>query len=358
MRVRRGGRVLVDFSSNDSLGLATHPRVIAAAAAAVHEHGAGATASRLVSGNHPLFARLEERLAALKGAEAALVVGSGWLANAGTIPALVGPGRDGADGGDGVDGDLVVVDALAHASLMAGVRLSRAAVVVTPHNDVAAVTAALAARRRGHRRCLVVTESVFSMDGDRAPLAALAAACREHDAWLLVDDAHGFLVSPASPPVAAFADVVTGTLSKASGSYGGTIAGPRELIELLVSRARTLVYSTGLPPAALAAALAALDVVEAEPARPARPAALAARFCAALDRPPPASHIVPLTVGDEASALALMAGLEEDGFLAVAIRPPTVPAGTSRVRLSFSAGHGDADVDALARSVRRRLGAA
>lgn len=346
MRVERGGRVLVDFSSNDALDLAGHPRVVEAAAEAARAYGAGATASRLVSGNHPLFSRLEARLAAHKETEAALVVGSGFLANAGVVPALV------------AEPDLVVVDALAHASLMTGVRLARSSVVVAPHNDVAAVAAALAAYRREQGpsgRCLVVTESVFSMDGDRAPLPQLAEVCRAHDAWLLVDDAHGFLVSPDEPPVSRFADVVTGTLSKATGSYGGTIAGPAALIELLLSRARTLVYSTGLPPSAVAAVLAALDVVDDEPERMARPRALAARFCDAVGLPSPASHIVPLTVGAEGAALELMAGLVEDGFLAVAIRPPTVPSGTSRLRLSFSAGHSEEDVDGLAAHVRRRL---
>lgn len=344
MTVARGDRVLVDFSSNDALGLARHPRVVQAAAGAVREHGAGAAASRLVSGNHPLFALLEERLAKTKGTEAALVVGSGFLANSGVIPALV------------KEGDLVVVDALAHASLMTGVRLSGARTLVVDHNDTTAFARALD-ERASFARCLVVTESVFSMDGDRAPLEALAALCRARDAWLLVDDAHGFLVSPHEPPVARFADVVTGTLSKATGSYGGFIAGPRVLVDLLTSRARTLVYSTGLPPSAVAAALAALAVVDEDPALMARPRDLAARFCHATGLPAPASHIVPLVVapgpGDEERALALMSALEREGFLAVAIRPPTVPPGTSRLRLSFSAGHTDEDVDALAAAVRK-----
>ena len=342
MRISRGGRTLVDFSSNDALGLARHPRVIESSAAAAREYGAGATASRLVSGNHPLFAHLEARLAAHKETEAALVVGSGWLANAGTVPALIG------------DADLVVVDALAHASRMAGIGLSRAQVVVMRHNDVEDAARILEQRRASCGRCLVITESVFSMDGDRAPLEALASLCRTHDAWLLVDDAHGFLVSPMAAPLGRVADIVTGTLSKASGSYGGSVCGPAELIELLTSRARTLVYSTGLPPSAVAAALAAIDVALGETSFMSRPHCLAARFCRALSLAAPASHIVPLHLGDEARALELMTGLDDDGFLAVAIRPPTVPAGTSRVRLSFSAGHSDDDVDALAAAVKRR----
>lgn len=341
-RVVRGARELVDFSSNDALGLSQHPAVVDAARAALARYGTGAGASRLVTGNHPLFATLEDKLAAAKGAHGAVVVSSGYLANLGVIPAVVGAG------------DLIVIDALAHACLFAGARLSGARVVEVPHNDLDAVATALHARDGG--RALVVTESVFSMDGDRAPLRALAEVCRATDAWLLVDDAHGFLVSPDQPTTCAVATIVTGTLSKATASVGGYIAGPRALVDLLMSRARPLVYSTGLPPSVVAAAAAALDVAEREGrALQAAPRERAARFCAALGLPPPASHIVPLLVGEESAALRAMALLEEEGFLAVAIRPPTVPVGTSRLRLSFSAAHTIDDVDALAAAVRRVL---
>ncbi|MDP2340612.1 MAG: aminotransferase class I/II-fold pyridoxal phosphate-dependent enzyme [Deltaproteobacteria bacterium] len=333
-------RVLVDFSSNDSLGLAHHPEVMAAAMAATSE-GASSGGSRLVSGAHPSLTAFEATLAKLKHQAAAVVVGSGWLANVGVIPALVGPE------------DVVVVDALAHASLFAGVRLSGARTLVVAHNDLAAFTLALADERArtSKARILVVTESVFSMDGDRAPVEALALVCRAHDAWLLVDDAHGFLIGDGT---CGPADVVTGTLSKASGSYGGTIAGPRALIDLLFTRCRPLLFSTALPPAVIAAAAAAVDVALREPARRHRPLLLARRFCAAMGLPPPSSHIVPVVVGDEAATLGLMAALVDDGHLAVAIRPPTVAAGTSRLRIAFSAAHSDDDVDALASSLLRR----
>ncbi len=347
-RAQRDGRVLVDVSSNDALGLSFHPAVQQAAVDAIATYGTGAGGSRLVSGNHPLFAGLEAKLAALKGCEASLVVSSGYLANLGVIPALVG------------DGDVVVIDALAHACLMSGSRLSGARVDVVAHNDVDAFTAAIhratdaVAADGGH--VLVVTESVFSMDGDRAPLAALAGTCQARGAWLLVDDAHGFLVSPDDPCTGDVATIITGTLSKATASVGGSISGPRALIALLQSRARPFVFSTGLPPPAVAAASAAIDVATAAgPALMERPRALARRFCHALDLPAPSSHIVPVIVGDERRALALMEALVDDGFLAVAIRPPTVPAGTSRLRVSFSAAHRDDDVDALASALRRRL---
>ncbi len=341
---RRGDDVvtLIDFSSNDSLGLAHHPAVIAAAAAALVD-GAGSGGSRLVSGAHQPLHALEAAVAAHKGTEAALVVGSGWLANVGVIPALVG------------SGDVVVVDSLAHASLMTGVRLTGATVHVVAHNHVEAFAAVVASARSASRtaRILVVTESVFSMDGDLAPLPALREVCDAHDAWLLVDDAHGFLLDLDTVSPAAFAHVVTGTLSKAAGSYGGTIAGPADLCALLLSRARPVLFGTSLPPSVVAAALAAMQVAVDEPARRQRPLLLAQRLCAAAGLPAPTSHIVPVIVGDERAALQLMEHLADDGFLVVAIRPPTVAVGTSRLRIAVSAGHSDDDIDGVAASLRR-----
>ena len=338
-------RTLVDFSSNDSLGLAHHPRVLEAARDALVD-GAGSGGSRLVSGAHPHLHALEAAVAAHKGTEAALVVGSGWLANVGVIPALVGAG------------DTVVVDSLAHASLFTGVRLAEnagAVVVVCAHNDVDAFDAAVGAARRlrPSGKILVVTESVFSMDGDRAPLPALREVCDRHDAWLLVDDAHGFLLDLQTAPPARFAHVVTGTLSKAAGSYGGTIAGPTALCALLLSRARPVLFGTALPPSVVAAAHAAIEIAHDEPERCARPLLLAQRLCAQAGLKTPSSQIVPVIVGDERDAMTLMNRLVGDGFLAVAIRPPTVAAGTSRLRIAISAGHSDNDIDGLASSLRR-----
>jgi len=346
---RRGDDVvtLVDFSSNDSLGLAHHPAVVAAATAALVD-GAGSGGSRLVSGAHAHLHALETAVAAHKGTEAALVVGSGWLANVGVIPALVG------------NGDVVVVDALAHASLMTGVRLADnagARVDVVAHNDLAAYAEALSDARHRHPkgRILVVTESVFSMDGDIAPLPALRALCDAHDAWLLVDDAHGFLLDLDTEAPARFAHVVTGTLSKAAGSYGGTIAGPAPLCALLLSRARPVLFGTSLPPSVVAAALAAMQLAHDDTARRQRPLRLARRLCAAANLPAPASHIVPVIVGDEREAMQLMERLAADGFLVVAIRPPTVAVGTSRLRIAVSAGHTDDDIDGLAASLVRHM---
>ncbi|WP_375463233.1 aminotransferase class I/II-fold pyridoxal phosphate-dependent enzyme [uncultured Methylobacterium sp.] len=329
--VERGGRRLVSFSCNDYLGLSHDPRVVAAARAAVDAYGAGAGGSRLVTGNHPLLAELEERLAAHKGADAALVFGSGYLANLGITPALVGPG------------DLVLVDDLAHACLWSGARVSGAVVQPFRHNDVGDLARLLAVQRDAHHRAMILTERVFSMDGDRAPLGDILGLAEAYDAWTLVDDAHGLGVVEGGPR----APLEMGTLSKALGSYGGYLCASRPVVDLLTSRARSFVYTTGLPPASAAAALEALAILEAEPARGARPLALARRFTAGLGLPEAQSAVVPVLVGEAEAALDLSAALEAAGFLVVAIRPPTVAPGTARLRVAFSAAHDEAQVDAL-----------
>ncbi|MFF8800817.1 MULTISPECIES: aminotransferase class I/II-fold pyridoxal phosphate-dependent enzyme [unclassified Methylobacterium] len=331
----RGGRALVSFSCNDYLGLAHEPRVIAAAAEALSRYGAGAGASRLVTGNSPPLVALEERLARHKGKEAALVFGSGYLANLGIAPALVGAG------------DLILIDELGHSCLFAGARMSGARVMRFAHNDLTQVRGLLAEHRGTARRALILTERVFSMDGDRAPLPEILALAGEYDAWTLVDDAHGLGV--VEPGIRAPLEM--GTLSKTLGSYGGYLCASRSVIDLLTSRARSLVYTTGLPPASAAAARKALDIVEAEPERAARPLALARRFTARLGLPEATSPIVPVLVGEAEAALALSAALEARGFLVVAIRPPTVAPGTARLRIAFSAAHSEAQVDALAEAL-------
>jgi 8-amino-7-oxononanoate synthase len=332
----RDGWSLISFCDNDYLGLSTHPRVVEAAAEAAREHGVGAGASRLVSGDHPLNHQLERRIAALKGLPAARVFGSGYLANIGAIPVLVGAG------------DLIIMDELAHSCLHAGAKLSGAEVRLFAHND-AEEAARLLRNWRG--RALVVTETVFSMDGDLAPLQALAAACKTHGAWLMTDDAHGFGVVDIDNP----APIQMGTLSKAVGGYGGYVAGPAALIDLLASRARSFVYTTGLPAPVLAAALAALDVMAEEPAR--REACLAngRLFGALIGQPEVNSAIVPVILGDAARAMDASAQLAAEGFLVSAIRPPTVPPGTARLRFTFSASHREADIRRLAALTSRLI---
>lgn len=346
VHVMRGGRKLVSFSCNDYLGLSQHPAVKAAAADALARYGAGAGASRLVTGDHPLLSELEARLARLKGYEAACVFGSGYLANAGIIPTFVGPG------------DLVLVDELAHACIWAGAQLSGSTVAGFRHNDMADLEAKLARASDGARRVLVATDGVFSMDGDLAPLDEISRLCRANGAWLLVDDAHGLgVVGPGGRGVAslfpgAHVDLAMGTLSKAVGGYGAYVCASAPVIDLIRMRARTFVYTTGLPPTSAAAALAALDIIETEPHRPAAALARARRFTNLLGLPEAQSAVVPIVVGAAQVALAAAADLEQQGLLAVAIRPPTVPVDTARLRCAFSALHSEAHVNQLAQAVR------
>jgi len=345
----RNGRRLLSFCCNDYLNLTHHPAVKEAAIEALRVYGVGAGASRFVTGNHPLFSELEARLARLKETEAACVFGSGYLANLGIIPALIGPD------------DLVLIDELAHACLWAGARLARAAVVPFRHADVEHVELLLAQLRRHHRRALIATDGVFSMDGDIAPLHGLATLAQRHDAWLMSDDAHGLGVvgggrgSNFLGGTKADVPLQMGTLSKALGSYGGYICASAAVVDLIRNRARTVIYSTGLPPAIVAAAIAALDVIEREPAYAALPLAKARAFARGARLPEPVSPIVPVLLGEAEAALKASRLLEDHGFLVVAIRPPTVPEGTARLRLTFTAQHPDDEVERLAEVVRTRI---
>jgi len=330
-RVRRQGKEYVSFSCNDYLGLAHHPRVIAAARAALERYGAGAGASRLVTGSHPPYAELERLLAELKGTERALVFGSGYLANLGVIPALVGKN------------DLILADRFSHACTWDGARLSHATLMRYEHNRLEHCRELLEQHRAGFERCLILTETVFSMDGDRGPVAGLSALALEHDAWLMTDDAHGLGIFSADR-----ADVQMGTLSKAAGSYGGYVCARSDVIAFLENRARSLLFATGLPPASVAAATAALRIMRDDPELVKKPLENARLFTAALGRQPAQSPIVPVIVGQAGTALAASAALEADGYLVVAIRPPTVPPGTARLRFAFSAMHEAEDVERAA----------
>jgi 8-amino-7-oxononanoate synthase len=349
MWIMRNGRRLLSFSCNDYLNLTHHPAVKKAAMAALQRYGAGSGASRLVTGNHPLFADLEARLARLKGTEAACIFGSGYLANAGIIPSLIG------------SADLVLIDELAHACLWAGARLTRGKVITFRHNDVAHAQALLAEHRDNHPRALIATDGVFSMDGDLAPLPELAELARQFDAWLISDDAHGVGVlgggrgSSFATGTKADIPLQMGTLSKAIGAYGGYLCASRPVIELVRNRARTFVYSTGLPPAIAAAAIAAIDVIENEPETIARPMQNAITFTRLAGLPDATSTIVPIVIGDEQQTLAASRLLEEEGFSVIAIRPPTVPPGTSRLRLTFSAAHPADEIERLADIIRTRV---
>jgi len=351
------GRRVLSLCSNNYLGLANHPEVIEAAVAAARAVGVGAGASRLISGSMRAHHRLEERLAALKGAEACLLFTSGYHANLGVIASLVGPE------------DAVFSDALNHASLIDGCRLSRAAVHVYPHNDLAALSERLATAPA--RRRLIVTDSIFSMDGDAAPLAAICELAERHGAMVMVDEAHatGVLGGRGAGLVEALGlqprvTVQMGTLGKALGTFGAYVAGSRALIDLLINTARTAIFTTALPPPVVAAADAALTIVDREPERRAALRRNAAQLRDGLlglgyDVPGDAdSHILPVMVGDAVATMALSTALLERGVFAHGIRPPTVPDGTGRLRATVMATHGAADLaaalDAFAALAPRR----
>ena len=347
--VERGGRRLLSFSCNDYLNLTQHPAIKQAAMAAIETYGAGSGASRLVTGNHPLFAQLEARLARIKRAEAAVVFGSGYLANAGIIPVLIG--RDG----------LVLADEFSHACLFAGAQLSRGTVMIFRHNDVAHARELLSRHRAEHDHTLIVTDGVFSMDGDLAPLAELLALADEYDAWLMSDDAHGLGVLGGGRGSSFTGNrhipvpLQMGTLSKAVGAYGGYLCASSAVIDLIRNRARTLIYSTGLPPACAAASIAALDLIEREPGYAALPVQKAKAFTKAAGLPEAQSPIVPVIIGGEEATLAASRLLADEGYLAAAIRPPTVPAGTARLRLTFTAQHPDEQIARLAVLIRDKV---
>ncbi len=329
------GRTLVSFAGNDYLGLRVHPAVVAAARQALERWGAGAGAARLLTGSRPVHGELEAALAEWKHAERALLFSTGFMANLGVLTALGGAGT------------LLLSDERNHASIIDGCRLARAEVAVFPHGDLDAV-----ARLLGRApRALVVTEAVFSMDGDLAPLEPLAWLCRRHGALLVVDEAHSVL---GPEPDLGGAEVLrVGTLSKTLGAMGGFVAGPGPLIELLCNRARSFVFTTALPPADAAAALAAVGVLRSGEGR-----ALRERLRGHVERLAPGhpSPILPWLLGDERAALAAAHQLEQAGLLVPAIRPPTVPPGSSRLRVGLSAAHTSDQVAALAAALAR-LGA-
>ncbi|PHZ84348.1 aminotransferase class I/II-fold pyridoxal phosphate-dependent enzyme [Paremcibacter congregatus] len=346
-QARRAGRPLLSFCCNDYLDFTHHPKVKQAAKDAIDRYGAGAGASRLITGNHPLIAELERRLAALKGTEDACLFSSGYLANIGIIPTLVS--KD----------DVIFLDELSHACLRAGSSLAASTTYTFRHNDLNHLQELIFKNRKNHPRALIVTDGVFSMDGDLAPLDQLAQLARETDCWLMTDDAHGIGVIGAGrgsrhafdPPPAI--PLQMGTLSKGIGSFGGYLCASKPVIDLMKTRARSLIYTTALPPASVAAALAALDIIETDPVYCQRPLQNAKHFTDSLGLPAPESPIVPIIIGPTDKTMRHAKSLEENGFLVTGIRPPTVSVGTARLRFTFSAAHKEREINALTDSIRR-----
>jgi 8-amino-7-oxononanoate synthase len=346
------GRELTDFSSNDYLGLARHPALAAAMSECAARTGAGSGASHLITGHGREHELLEEQLAAVTRRERALLFSTGYMANLAVLTTLA------------ARGERLLLDRLCHASLIDGARLSGAELTRYPHLDAQA--AARLAAESGPPVTLIASDGVFSMDGDVAPLTELARIARAHQAWLIVDDAHGLGVVGENGGgalelaglAAEAAPVLVGTLGKAFGSFGAFVAGSADLIELLIQKARTYIYTTALPEPVAAATRAALALAAREPWRRARVQQLAARFrrqalAAHVPLADSNTPIQPVLLGSAAAALAAQRELAAAGFLVVAIRPPTVPQGAARLRVSLSAAHTDEEVDALAAQLGR-----
>ncbi|WP_273453595.1 aminotransferase class I/II-fold pyridoxal phosphate-dependent enzyme [Nevskia ramosa] len=351
VRLSVGGKSCISFCSNDYLGLASDPRVAEAGRAALTRVGTGSGAAALISGYNAEHARLEEELADYCGRERVLLFSSGWAANLGLLRALFG--KD----------DTLICDELNHASLIDGARLSGARYVRAPHGDIAAIEAALIEAKERGGEIGIVSDSIFSMDGDEAEVPTLARLAKRSGATLIVDDAHGFGVQPAPGvryPGADAPEVYVATLGKSLGASGAFVAGSEALIEFLIQRARTWVFSTAPPPAIAAAARAALAIIRSEPDHQAQLARNIARFragIAALGDGLPfqlmasTTPIQPLIVGDAGRAMALSRALFERGYWVAAIRPPTVPAGTSRLRVTLSAAHDEVQIDGLIEAI-------
>ena len=347
--VRVDGRTLVNFSSNDYLGLANHPRMREAAHRAIDRYGVGAGASPMVSGHLEVHREAERRFAAFSGLPRALLFGSGYAANLGILATLADRESE------------IFSDELNHACLIDGARLSRARVTRYPHCDPDALDALLGRSDAAVR--IVATDAVFSMDGDIAPVPALLDLCERHDAWLILDDAHGIGVTGATGRgtlehfgVRSTRIIYMATLGKALGGYGAFVAGEEEPMEWLLQRARTYIYSTALPPMAAAAATCALGLLAEDRSLVARLGARIVELAAALERSgvpaaPSPTAIQPVIVGTAQRALAAAAALADRGFLVPAIRPPTVPDGTSRLRISLSAAHTRDEVEGLAQAL-------
>ena len=351
-RIVLDGRELLNFSSNDYLGLANDPTVTRAAAEAIGKYGVGAGSSRLVCGNLQPYEDLERKLAAFKAREAALVFGSGYAANVGTITALVS------------EGDVVILDKLDHASIIDGARQSGASIRVYPHKNLAKLEAILQ-QSDAFRRKLIVTETVFSMDGDLAPLAEIVALKERYKAWLMIDEAHATGLYAANRRGLAEAagvedrmDVTLGTLSKALGCVGGFVVGSQTLIDFLRNRARSLIYSTALPPAVCAAAAAAVEFVMSEDGHQRRDrlwrnvSELKNGLAALGFQNESRSPIIPIILGEESAAVETSRKLLEKGVFVPAIRFPTVPKGKARLRVTVTAAHEQADIESFLKEFR------
>ena len=344
--VTRNKKNLISFSCNDYLGLSQNKEVIEAGIKAIKKYGVGSGASRLVSGNNSLYEKLEYLLASFKNGEAACVFGSGYLANTGVIPSLT------------TNKDLLIFDELSHASTNIGIKLSSSKSMKFNHNDTNHVEELLKKHRKKYISCFILTEGVFSMDGDRGRIKELAYLANKYDASIMLDDAHGFGVLGDGRgsqyelnPVPEVL-IQMGTLSKAIGSYGGFIVAPKTVVDLLHNKARSLIYTTALPPSILASAIKSLEIIKRNKSLVKKPYDNAKLFCKLADLPEPESSIVTIILKSENKAINASKILEKNGYYISAIRPPTVPINTSRLRLTFSASHKKKDIISLSKLIK------
>ena len=344
--VTRNKKKLISFSCNDYLGLSQNSEVIEAGIKAIKKYGAGSGASRLVSGNNFLYEKLEQLLASFKNGEAACVFGSGYLTNTGVIPALT------------TNKDLLIFDELSHSSTNIGIKLSRSKAIKFKHNDMNHVEELLKQHRKKYISCFLLSEGVFSMDGNRGKIKELAYLANKYDASIILDDAHGFGVLGKGRgsqyelnPIPEIL-IQIGTLSKAIGSYGGFVVAPKAIIELLQNKARSLIYTTALPPSILASAIKSLEIIKRKKTLVNKPLDNAKLFCKLAGLPEPESSIITIILKSENKAIEASELLEKYGYYISAIRPPTVPVNTSRLRLTFSASHQKKDIKNLSKLIK------
>ena len=345
--VENDNKKLLSFACNDYLSLSTDQRLIKKALKATKKFGTGSGASRLITGNNPLYCELENGLAYMKKTESCVVFGSGFLANIGVISALASKN------------DFILIDDLSHASSFLGAKLTKAKVMRYKHNCMIDLEKKLISHRKKYQKCMILTEGVFSMDGDLAPQEEITSLKNKYNAFFILDDAHGIgVLGDGSGSTSLFknkvdVDICIGTLSKALGSYGGFITGKKNIIDFLINRCRTQIYTTGLPPSALASSLEAIKIIKNNPKLVKKPLENAAYFCNFLNLDMPKSSIVPIILKHESKVIDACRFLENRGFLVGGIRPPTVPKHTSRLRLAFNSSHSKKNIRSLSNALKK-----
>ena len=347
-RVINNNKKLLSFACNDYLSLSTDERLIKAGSKAINQYGAGSGASRLITGNNPLYEELENELSSMKKSEACIVFGSGFLANIGVISALANKS------------DLILIDSLSHSSSFIGTKLTKARVIKFKHNCMLDLEKKLDKYRKNYGKCMILSEGVFSMDGDIAPQEEISYLKKKYNAFFILDDAHGIgVLGDGTGSTSLFnkaeVDICIGTLSKSIGSYGGFVCGKKNLIDFLVNRCRTQIYTTGLPPAVLAASIKAVKIIQKNPKLVKKPIENATYFCDIFKLKKPKSSIVPIILGEEQKVIDACKYLSINGFLVGGIRPPTVPKNTSRIRLAFNSSHTKKNIKKLSNLLKTFL---